>query len=570
MTADRDVLSADLGTDASPAEAGLAPRVTVLLVFGLLGFYLNPEAGRSGGEVIAGLRMGAALLGAALLLGRGFVPASARRKRAIASLLVIAWAATLIGGLVGRDLNRAAMRYESRLWSSYHYYLGAKYFAELGYSGLYDQTAAVDAKAGRRFVGLNQLRDLATYEKEPLNLDDRVRGPQWSDERWGAFSADVQWFGGLKEGPDGIAEDPERWRIKQRSWRRILKDRGYNATPTGNSIYWLLSHVPLSERNLMLLGLLDPLFLLGVFVLAAGVFGLTRSAAALAWLCLFFGNEFHIVGGPLLYDYLAALVLMACAVHKNRPMTAGIALAYAAMTRVYPAFLLVGFGLWAFVRWREAGRVPRFVERFARGLAGACVVFFLLGCMSARGPSAWVEWGQNMMMHSEHHRFGNKRIGLQHVFTHEFGLKDGRWERKSGRRTTWSNQKNYWVGAAALMLLLWTIGTVRRAGEDRDPLASLVFSLIAVFSLIVMSRYYWSAACLFFLVGGRDRDGPWEGIVSAGLLGVVAGFYFFSPGIESSFGEYHRGNLLLVLWAVPLLAWRAFGGRSEQLPRGGS
>ena len=560
MKSERAELSVELGAAPPPPEAGLPLRLSVLLVFGLLGLYLNPEAGRSGGEVVAGLRMSAAALGAVLLLGRAFVPRSAQRKRAIASLLVIAWAATLIGGLVGRDLNRSAMRYESRLWSSYHYYLGAKYFAELGYHGLYDQTVAADAKAGRRFLGLKRIRNLATYEKEPLSLDTRVRGPQWSDARWVAFSADVQWFQGLKEGPDGVADNADRWRIKQRSWRRILKDRGYNATPTGNSIYWLLSHVPLSERNLMLLGLLDPLLLLGVFILAARVFGLTRSAAALAWLCLFFGNEFHIVGGPLLYDYLAALVLMACAVHKNRPLTAGIALAYAAMTRVFPAFLLVGFGLWAIVRWREAGRVPRFVDRFARGVAGACLVLFLVGCLNARGPSAWVEWGQNMAMHSDHHRFGNKRIGLQHVFTHDFGLGD-EWEAKAGRRSTWPSQKKYWVGAAGLLLLLWALGTVRRAHQDRDPLASLVFSLIAVFTLIVMSRYYWSAACLFFLVGGRDRDGPWEGAVGAGLLAVVAGFYFFSPGIDSSFGDYHRANLLLLLWVLPLLVWRAFGAR---------
>ena len=81
---------------------------------------------------------------------------------------------------------------------------------------------------------------------------------------------------------------------------------------------------------------------------------------------------------------------------------------------------------------------------------------------------------------------------------------------------------------------------------------------VAILALLVMSRYYWSVACLFFLLGGRDRDGPWEGLVAGGLLLVVAGFYLLSPGIETSFGQYHRANLLLTLWAVPALAWRAF------------
>jgi len=555
-------LAVELELGPTPVEASPALRAVVLLVFLLLGLYLNPESQPKGGGLSEGARVIAAVVGAVLILGRAFVPRPRLRARAIASLLVIAWAASLIGGLAGRDLTRAATRYDSRLWSGYHYYLGAKYFSELGYHGLYDQTAAVDSQNDRRFASLNQLRDLATYDKEPMNLDERVRGPQWTDERWAAFSADVQWFLGLKEGPDGVAERADRWRIQNKSWSRMLKDRGYNATPTGNSIYWLLSRVPLSERNLMLLGLLDPLLLLGVFLLAARVFGLTRSMGSLAWLLLFFGNEFHIVGGPLLYDYLAALVLMACAVHKNRPMTAGIALGYAAMTRVFPAFLLLGFGAWAFVRWRQAGKVPRFVDRFSRGLASACLVLFLLGCLNSRGPSAWLEWAENISMHSDHHRFGDSRIGLQHIFTHDFGMEEGRWELKAGRRSNWPGQKKYWVASAAALFLLWGIGTVRRAGEERDPLASLVFSLIMVFALIVLSRYYWSVACLFFLVGGRDRDGPWEGLVAAGLLLVVAGFYLLSPGIDSSFGEYHRGNLLLLCWAVPLLAWRAFAPRS--------
>jgi hypothetical protein len=311
----------------------------------------------------------------------------------------------------------------------------------------------------------------------------------------------------------------------------------------------------------MLLGLLDPLLLLGVFLFAARVFGFTRSIASLAWLLLFFGNEFHIVGGPLLHDYLVALVLMACAVHRNRPMAAGLALGYAAMTRVFPAFLVAGFAIWAFVRWREARKVPRFVDRFGRGLAAACLALFLLGCLSGRGVAAWAEWADNISVHSEHHRFGNKRIGLAHIFTHEFGLDEGRWELKAGRRSTWPSQKKYWVGAAAAMILLWGFGTWRRAGDERDPLGGLTFALIAVFALIVMSRYYWSAACLFFFLGGRDRDGPFEGLLAAGLLAVVCGFYLLSPGIGSTFGDYHRANLLLAAWAVLALAWRAFGPR---------
>lgn len=532
-------------------------RVGVVLLFGWLGLYFNPEVFVSGGEVDAPARALAAGLGALLFLGRSLIPRDRATARAVASLLVIAWAAALIGGLAGRDLNRSLERYESRLWSSYHYYLGAKYFSELGYEGLYDQTAAVDAEQDRRFLEHHVLRNLATYEKEPMNLDERVRGPRWSDERWAAFSQDVLWFQGAKEGPDGVADDPSRLRIKPRSWRRILKDRGYNATPTSNTIYWLLTRVPLSERNLVLLGLLDPILLVLAFLFASRVFGLARSLTALAWLLIFFGNEFHVVGGPLLHDYLVALVVMACAVHSNRPMVGGVALAYAACTRVFPVVLLAGFAIWALVRWRESRKIPRFVDRFARGFAGACLVLFLLGCINSRGVRAWADWSDNISLHSDHHRFGNKRVGLQHIFTHDFGLAEGVWGKKEWRRRTWPDQKKYWVGAASILLLLWAIGSWRRSAQDRDPLGALVFALLFVFVGIVLSRYYWSVACLFFLVGGRERDGPWEGVLGAGLLAVVAAFYFLTPDIEKSFGQYYIGNILLAAWWLPVLAWRA-------------
>ena len=534
---------------------------SLLLVSGCIGFLLNPESSLSKGEISEGFRATAAGLGALLVIGRAVIPQRAHRNRMIASVLVLAWAGALIGGLAGSQVDRAFSRYESRLWSSYHYYLGAKYFSELGYDGLYDQTAAVDAEHNRRFSGLHSLRDLKTYQKEPMNLSERVRSDQWTDERWVAFSSDVLWFQGLKEGRDGVADRADRWRIKERSWKRMLRDRGYNATPTSNTIYWLVSRVPLSERNLMWVGLLDPLLLLLVFITAAFVFGIVRSATSLAWLLLFFGNEFHIVGGPLLHDYLAALVLMACAIHSNRPMAAGLALGYAAMTRVFPVFFLLGFGVWAFVRWRKARKIPRFVDRFLRGLVTSCVVLFLLGCMNTRGVKAWGEWADNISLHSEDHRFGNKRIGLQHIFTHDFGLEQGRWGKKEWRRSTWPEQKKYWVASAGLLLLLWGLGTWRRSGVELNPLSSIVFSLMVVFALIVISRYYWSAACLFFLLGGRDRDGPWEGALAGGLLLVVAVFYLLSPGIETNFGQYHRANVLLVLWALPLLCWRALRAR---------
>ena len=119
--------------------------VSTIVLFGWLGFYFLTEGG-----VNTGHRALAGGLGALLVLGRSLIPRGAALRRRVATLLVIAWAATLIGAVGGRDLHRSVDRYESRLWSYVHYYLGAKYFTELGYDGLYDQMLAVDAGSSLR------------------------------------------------------------------------------------------------------------------------------------------------------------------------------------------------------------------------------------------------------------------------------------------------------------------------------------------------------------------------------------------------------------------------------------
>ena len=500
-------------------------------------FYLQ-----EGKAIDAGLRAALCGIGATLLVARAYAARSQPRAAVVFTLVIVLWSSTVIGAVAGRDLGRLAEG-KSRLWSHYHYYLGAKYFAELGYTDLYDQTIAADGLSEeQRFAGVKWVRDLHTYDREPTNYRNRQISDAWDEGRWAQFAADVQWF---------------KPRFSDRAWRKILRDRGYNATPTSNTLYWLLSRAPLSERSLALIGALDPLLLLIAFIVAGLVFGPSRSLVSAAFLLIFFGNVFHVVGGPLLYDYLAALILMACAVHRNRPMSAGILFGYACMMRVFPVLLLAGLVVWTIVAMRRDGAFPRFTNRFARGLLGAVAVLFVVGCLNARGPKAWLDWTDQIAMHSEHHRFGDKRIGLQHVFTHDWSLEWGDWRLKEWRRQTWPRQRGWWIAGAALLAGLWLLAAWRGPRGERDPLDSLVFSLALVFAGIVLSRYYWSVACLFFLLGGRERDGPREAWIGGSLLAVCAAWYAGISGEESSFARYLMVNLVLLGWFVAALVARA-------------
>ncbi len=503
----------------------------------VIGLWIGYGIFREGPRADYTYRTSMCAVGAILVLARAYAPKDAALAKVLLTLVLFGWAGTTLGGHVGRDLDRMVTKGELRYWSHYHYYLGAKYFAELGYDGLYDQTVAVDAAHDRRFRTLLDIRDLRTYDRVPIRLDQRVRSDAWSDARWQQFSADVLWF--QPKFDDG-------------SWRRILRDRGYNATPAGGALYRLAAQLSLDQRTLFAVGLIDPLLLLIAFVVVGRVFGPLKALLAAAWFQIFFGNEFHTVGGPVLHDWLVALLLMACAVHRNRPMLGGMLLGYAAMVRVFPGFLLAGLVVWTFVTMRKAGAFPRFTNRFGRGVLAAVAVMFVVGCFTGRGLQAWPEWAANIELHRAEHRFGDKRIGLQHPFTHPLGKGLSDFGPKTERRATWPDQKRYWLAAAAVLLALWAVAALR-AGDERDPLDAMVFALPVLFAVLVLSRYYWTVACLFFLLGGRERDGPREAWLGGGMLLWCAVQYAWQLREPDDFGWYVVANwLLLGFFAVAL------------------
>jgi hypothetical protein len=470
-------------------------------------------------------------VGAGLLVARGFL-LSGSTKRAIATLLLAAWAGGIVGWMVARPADRLATRHEVRDWSWYHYYLGSKYFEELGYRGLYDQTVAVDVENEERFVGIKDLRDLRTYRREPMNYRQRVRSDNWEHTRWRDFTADVLWF-----------QD----RFKLKDWKRVLRDRGYNATPTGHWLYSKVSRAPLSPQVLAVVGFLDPLLLLLALIAAGRVFGGFKALLAGAWFLIFYGNEFHVFGGPLLYDFAAATIAAAAALKSDRPRLAGGLLGWAAMGRVFPGFLLIGLVIWAVARKQRQMPI-----RLLQGVAAVCALGFLIGCASPRGVSAWTDWSENMQMHSRFHRFGNSRIGLQHPFTHDVTTGTD-WRLKEWRHRTWPKQKGAWMVTALALGLLFVVAVARGV---EDPLEAMVLSLAVVFAGIVLSRYYWTVACLLFLLGGRERDGPREGLLAGGLFALIALFYAYASVESRSFGQYVLANAAwLVFWAV-LLASR--------------
>ncbi|MBW2278487.1 MAG: hypothetical protein JRF63_13420, partial [Deltaproteobacteria bacterium] len=137
-------------------------------------------------------------------------------------------------------LNNASPVYRAlsgeyiRSWNVYHYYVGAKYFAELGYTDLYAATLLADdewrerkqnATAEERrqlstvsdFGHIRQTRDMRTYLRIPRKsaVADFER-TNFSDERWEQLGKDTRAL---------------RAFLDDESWRGVLTDLGFNPSP---------------------------------------------------------------------------------------------------------------------------------------------------------------------------------------------------------------------------------------------------------------------------------------------------------------------------------------------------
>ena len=258
-----------------------------------------------------------------------------------------------------------------------HYYLGAKYHAELGYDDLY--VAALRAEAelyDDHFRGL-AARDLRTNRLEdirPLLRASEVVKHRFDPARWDDFKADVRLFRD-RLGP---------------LWADVLTDHGYNATPPFTVLAGALAGlVPAgSARGVLLLTLLDPL-LLGI-ALAAAVWGFGAAGALLASLhfLLVYGAGFAWTGGAMLrFAWFAALVAALACLARDRWRSAGVLLAVATALRLFPAVFALGVVLHG-VRASHTARAPsprhlRFAAAFALTL-GALVAATL-----AAGGGHW-------------------------------------------------------------------------------------------------------------------------------------------------------------------------------------
>jgi hypothetical protein len=260
-----------------------------------------------------------------------------------------------------------------------HYYLGAKYFDELGYGGLYVAMLRAEAEAYDDHFRTIEARDLERNElvhiRELLQRSDPVKAA-FTPRRWESFEADVVYL--------RTALGP--------AYAGVLRDHGFNPTPLWAWIGGALANlVPAgSARGILLLTLLDPLLLVAMFALLGRVFGREALLLAIIYFCCLFGAGFSWTGGAFLrYPWLCAVVGALCALERGRGGTAGVLLGVATMLRLFPAAFVVGPALRAAWRWRRGVAERRDVAPL---VGFAVTVAILLAASIALPPGGIDDW----------------------------------------------------------------------------------------------------------------------------------------------------------------------------------
>lgn len=514
-----------------------------------------PRTGPTEGDRLVAARAFLALAAALLLAGGVLLRRQGRpeklvrfRDRALVALGLLSAAAFFgFGQFHGGRLVHA--------WDSFHYVVGAKYFPELGYTGLYEAALAAERAAGLLPPGTTvPLRNLSTNAIETTSADDALaKWPARLGPRWEAFVTDVLWFR-AEAGPE--------------TFRRMLLDHGYNATPAWGILGSALSRAagPATDGSLRALALLDPLLLLGAWLLVLRAFGFRAACVALVFWGTNFPGRFDWNGGSFLrMDWLAAAMSGIALLKLGRPRLAGAALAFSTLLRLFPGALLLGLGAAAVFRLVRERRLEavRTELRVALGALLAAAVVLPLSLLAAGGFESvrWSAWGELA---------ANSRKHLATPLTNNVGLGTTlTWRAAtSGRALVFPEAVEPWKGwketkAAALRdarplrlaLSAAFLAACAWAFRSRPSWAAAAGGSGLVFVLADLTCYYASVLLLLALLHSEREE---AGVVTSLLAAATGAVPFLLTWDDQRYALV--GALVLAAYALLL----AFLTRAEK------
>jgi len=431
----------------------------------------------------------------------------------------------------------------------YVYYVGAKYFPELRYDGLYECTAVADFRSGlRERVRQRQITNLQSYALEGtaeiVAHPERCTG-RFTPQRWAAFEDDVAWF---------------RGRIPAGDWEEIQRDHGYNPPPSWGLLGTLLAgRGPIDTTRLALLVLLDPLLDLAMWACVWWAFGWRALCVALLYWGTNHTAEFAWTGGSFLRDdWLAATLVGICLLRRGWPFAAGCLLGYGALLRIFPGLALAGIAAAAgldMLRQRRFEIRPAHA-RIALGAALAVALVVPASALVAGGMESWTDFARNTQLHLGTPE--SNHVGLRTLLSYD---PEGRLSQLLGvaedPSAAWKQARirafegRRWIYVLGVVAYLLLLG---RALLRQEDWVAAILGLGALLVVVEPTCYYTSILLAFGLLWTR-----WEVIGAALLLLSVA--QWAAAAAFLPWGELFSAQ------SVALVAFVAFATATARTPR---
>lgn len=437
-----------------------------------------------------------------------------------------------------------------KAWDSFHYYMGAKYFPEVGYFEFYECIALADRESVGALKGA-KIRDLRDYgylsaERAADRTDCRKR---FSDARWQQFVHDYELY-----------QDMSGSLI-----RDMVKDRGFNGAPFHTFVASKLANwIPTSYRGLIFATLPDTLGVLALMALMSVTFGFRLTAiCAIFFFTAFTDRAFYITGSFLRYLWFLSTGLALVALHKRRYALAGVAVSAAAMFNVFPILFFVGIAFRMAWNWLRKRVVTRAHRRFVAGAVAGALVMGALSISHGRGVDNYRAFLSDMG--NQAWVLTRSRVGLRYDFLYRGETTESDFS-QSVQLAELARVRGYFeVVVVVLALALFVLS--RRLS---DLEATLLTGITLFFALFATVEYYYGIYAFWVLLWVRHLRRPAITALVALPLAISALAYWV--WLRSDFLAFCNNylmswgiTLVIVSSVVALLAPDRFAGVSDKM-----
>jgi hypothetical protein len=405
---------------------------------------------------------------------------------------------------------------------TFHYYLGSKYFKELGYYELYNAVIVADTEQGNALAGLPFYTDLRSYKNIPRDtaLRDAERiTARFSKDRWDAFKADVSFF---KQATDTPGSPGLMF---------LLMDHGYNASPVSTFVLGLLTNL-VSVTQLGWLVCIDVLFVFVMMVFVFRTFGFEAGAlfSIYFFVNILSGHE-YLSGSLLRYDWLLYIVAAVCLLDAGRQASAAFFLTLSAMLRIFPAVLFYGVAVRICQQLKTTGRFDKKSVQFILSAGATALALFVVPAVSVGSVlQPWKDFYAKTSLHDSgvyvNHLglrgivlFESSHLSLER-FVEAYKSSDTNdivrhWQDVKEREL---RQKRPVLLICSLLVLGCLAAIIWRSKASESQ--SILWPLLLVYTTSYLSSYYYAFLCLFILLFFR-RATSLRGFVPLCLLLVL-------------------------------------------------